>query len=223
MGNLTQLSTLYLGSNRLTGNIPAALGKRTNLTRLHLNDNKLSGPIPKELGKLSYLKHLYLDDNDLTGTIPAELGKIRKLRYLALSDNQLCGSYPDWWVRNGMSRDPRSLPACPTPTPTATPTSTSTSTPTPTDEFVHRAGQTATAEVEQTAAAVQTAVAATRIAEELERIRAGNPTATIERAARNYPRGGWLVCMPVAAMSVTSRFAMQPGCVGWRTLPPGLR
>ena len=47
----------------------------TQVHTLNLRDNRLTGPIPEELGDLNQLDVLYLDNNQLSGPIPAELGE----------------------------------------------------------------------------------------------------------------------------------------------------
>ena len=85
---------LRLGSNRLTGAIPAELGDLTDLQSLRLHNNQLTGPIPAELGALRNLQTLGLTSNQLTGPIPAGLGALTKLRSLSLDNNQLTGQIP---------------------------------------------------------------------------------------------------------------------------------
>ena len=82
---------LDLGFNRLSGEIPAELGRLTNLERLWLVGNQLTGEIPAELGSLSNLEELWLDVNQLSGEIPAELGSLSNLEELWLDVNQLSG------------------------------------------------------------------------------------------------------------------------------------
>ena len=48
-----RVRALNLGANKLSGEIPAELGRLSNLTTLALNHNELSGEIPAELGSLS--------------------------------------------------------------------------------------------------------------------------------------------------------------------------
>ncbi len=95
LGNLSKLMALDLEDNELTGTIPTELGNLSNLEeQLDLNSNKLTGTIPPELGNLSKLKKLWLDFNDLTGAIPPELDKLSKLTVLDLDHNDLTGTIP---------------------------------------------------------------------------------------------------------------------------------
>ena len=95
LGKLSNLRSLWLTKNRLTGNIPAELGNLSNLEDLLLIENRLTGEIPAELGNLSSLKALRLNRNQLTGSIPAELEKLDNLLQLFLSENRLTGCIPD--------------------------------------------------------------------------------------------------------------------------------
>ena len=94
LGSLTKLTELSLSGNYLTGPIPPELGNLTLLTSLSLSYNDLTGSIPPELGNLTNLTRLYLHANDLTGSIPLELGNLTKLTHLGLHDNALTGSIP---------------------------------------------------------------------------------------------------------------------------------
>ena len=94
LGRLSNLTLLSLSSNELTGPIPAELGDLSILTGLYLHGNNLNGPIPSELGKLSNLEDLYLASNGLRGEIPASLGNLSSLTRLVLSDNRLSGPIP---------------------------------------------------------------------------------------------------------------------------------
>ena len=53
------------------------LGKLTNLKSLSLADNQLSGNIPPELGNLTNLQEIYLSGNHLTGCIPNALRDVK--------------------------------------------------------------------------------------------------------------------------------------------------
>ena len=94
LGSLNSLEGLGLYENQLSGSIPVELGKLNSLITLNLNDNQLSGSIPAELGSLNNLESLELFSNQLTGSIPAELGSLNSLEWLGLGSNQLSGSIP---------------------------------------------------------------------------------------------------------------------------------
>ncbi|MEM7538883.1 MAG: leucine-rich repeat domain-containing protein, partial [Chloroflexota bacterium] len=86
IGNLSNLTSLYLGYNQLTS-IPVEIGNLSSLTTLDLFWNQLIS-IPVEIANLSNLKFLSLTDNRLTA-IPAEVGNISNLTSLYLGANQL--------------------------------------------------------------------------------------------------------------------------------------
>ena len=86
IGQLTNLTTLYLNDNQLT-TVPDTIGQLTNLTTLYLNDNQLT-TVPDTIGQLTNLDTLYLNDNQLT-TVPDTIGQLTKLTTLYLNDNQL--------------------------------------------------------------------------------------------------------------------------------------
>ena len=94
LGDLTNLNSLWLSNNSLSGSIPVELGDLTNLSSLWLSRNSLSGSIPAELGDLTNLTDLLLHTNSLSGSIPAELGDLTKLGSLSLSRNSFSGSIP---------------------------------------------------------------------------------------------------------------------------------
>ena len=100
-GGLKNLRSLSLGGNHLSGKIPSDLGKLDHLLRLDLSGNQLSGEIPSELGGLRDLQALYLQGNNLSGEIPPELGRLSKLRNVYLSGNQFSGCIPAGWKRVG--------------------------------------------------------------------------------------------------------------------------
>ncbi|WP_423917428.1 Ig-like domain-containing protein [Candidatus Poriferisodalis sp.] len=94
LGNLTNLRTLELPSNALSGSIPTELGDLTNLRYLRLSGNELSGLIPTQIGNLTDLRTLWLHGNQLSGSIPTQIGSLSNLRFLELSENELSGSIP---------------------------------------------------------------------------------------------------------------------------------
>lgn len=94
LGNLTNLTSLYLADNRLNGSIPSSFASLKNLSTLDISSNSLSGPIPPGIGNLSGLQHLNLSGNKLSGSLPGQLGDLGNLVNLDLSFNDLSGSVP---------------------------------------------------------------------------------------------------------------------------------
>ncbi|KAA8528645.1 hypothetical protein F0562_036000 [Nyssa sinensis] len=95
LGQLSSLSVLDLSQNSLTGSIPSALSALQILTNLNLSLNFLSGPIPPGFGSFSSLRFLNLYNNSLTASIPVQLGNLSQLIELDLGFNSLSGSLPE--------------------------------------------------------------------------------------------------------------------------------
>ncbi len=91
---MSNLDSLWLDSNRLTGPIPPQLGNLSKLTVLSLGNNQLSGPIPAGLWNLLELRVLTLSENHLVGSLPNELGNLLLLDSLNLQGNRLVGEIP---------------------------------------------------------------------------------------------------------------------------------
>ena len=87
------INYLNFSSNELNGEIPSEIGNLTNLTTLFLNDNQLTGEIPSEIGNLTNLTTLFLNDNQLTGEIPSEICNQVDITP-SVGNNQLCPPYP---------------------------------------------------------------------------------------------------------------------------------
>ncbi|KAL9327423.1 hypothetical protein ACSQ67_008068 [Phaseolus vulgaris] len=60
LDNLSALSHLWLGGNKLTGTIPDLNGLK-DLETLHLEKNNFEGPLPPSIGKLPKLREIYSD------------------------------------------------------------------------------------------------------------------------------------------------------------------
>ena len=95
LGNLSNLTALYLDYNRLSGELPAELGNLSNLTALYLHDNDLSGPLSPALGGLINLTELDVVNNNFTGWIPPELGGLINMKVVWLAGNDWVGCIPD--------------------------------------------------------------------------------------------------------------------------------
>ena len=83
-GRVVELS---LQTFRLTGALPAEIGRLSALRVLSLGDNQLTS-LPAEIGQLTALRSLWLDGNRLT-SLPAEIWQLTLLERLGLSGNQL--------------------------------------------------------------------------------------------------------------------------------------
>ncbi|XP_050220228.1 probable inactive receptor kinase RLK902 [Mercurialis annua] len=93
--NLTQLRTLSLRLNALTGHLPSDLAACTSLRNLYLQGNLFSGEIPEFLFGLHDLVRLNLGENNFSGEISPGFGNFSRLRTLFLESNSLSGSLPD--------------------------------------------------------------------------------------------------------------------------------
>ncbi|KAF5751101.1 putative lrr receptor protein kinase [Tripterygium wilfordii] len=94
MGNMTNLTTMVLAQNTLTGLVPSTLGQLLGLSVLDFSQNSLTGSIPESFGSLANLTVLDMSNNFLSGSIPPGIGTLSKLQYLNLSGNSLSSSIP---------------------------------------------------------------------------------------------------------------------------------
>ena len=92
---MTNLTSLELGGNSLTDNIPPEIGDMENLENLSLYNNDLSGQIPHEIGNLINLTNLDLYNNNLSGEIPSEIGNLVNLENLNLQENLFIFQIPE--------------------------------------------------------------------------------------------------------------------------------
>ena len=92
--NLTNLRTLSLSNNNVTGNIPTDIGNLTQLTSFAVGNNDLTGTIPTSIGNLTQLTYLDLSLNELTGSLPAEIGNYPDLEILNIHRTSLTGPLP---------------------------------------------------------------------------------------------------------------------------------
>ncbi|HEX4799436.1 MAG TPA: leucine-rich repeat domain-containing protein [Candidatus Paceibacterota bacterium] len=81
--------SLNLSNSGLT-TVPKNVFDKTDLVSLNLSGNKLTGALPAEVRHLRNLQELNLSNNNFTG-IPAEVGQLAQLRILNVSHNNLTG------------------------------------------------------------------------------------------------------------------------------------
>lgn len=81
----TELESLDLSNNNLTGSLQAEIRHLQSLKVLDMSGNKFTG-VPAEVGQLKELEILDLSNNVLTG-LPYELGNLSSLKTLDLSGN----------------------------------------------------------------------------------------------------------------------------------------
>ena len=92
LGDLTELTRLYLHRNNLTGGIPEELNGLTNLVWLRVYDNMLTGVVP-DLSDMTSLERVYIHENQLTGGVPTGLSD--SVTHLLVHRNELDGPIPD--------------------------------------------------------------------------------------------------------------------------------
>ncbi|PON69756.1 LRR domain containing protein [Parasponia andersonii] len=92
--SLPFLRILDLIGNRISGPIPADIGRLRRLTVLNVADNLISGTIPRSITSLTSLMHLDLRNNRISGGLPRDFGRLRMLSRALLSRNQIGGTIP---------------------------------------------------------------------------------------------------------------------------------
>ncbi|KAL0719273.1 hypothetical protein Bca4012_068597 [Brassica carinata] len=103
-GNLTNLRTLSLRLNSLTGTLPLDLAACSDLRRLYLQGNRFSGEIPPLLFGLSNLVRLDLGENEFSGEISSGFKNLTRLKTLYLENNNLSGPLLDMGLGLGLDQ-----------------------------------------------------------------------------------------------------------------------
>lgn len=95
IGNLTELQTLSLRFNSLSGPIPPDFSNLLRLRYLYLQGNAFSGEIPPFLFALPGIIRINLGENGFSGRIPGDVNNATRLVTLYLERNQLTGPIPE--------------------------------------------------------------------------------------------------------------------------------
>mmetsp|Transcript_12958 Transcript_12958/g.31560 ORF Transcript_12958/g.31560 Transcript_12958/m.31560 type:complete len:1193 (-) Transcript_12958:654-4232(-) len=85
------LLALEVHGNMLSGSIPSAFFEQdaTELITLNVGDNMLTGTIDTRIGQLTDLKGLHLFRNEFEGTLPSEIGALPYLTYSRIYGNKV--------------------------------------------------------------------------------------------------------------------------------------
>ncbi|KAF7825006.1 receptor protein-tyrosine kinase CEPR2 [Senna tora] len=95
LGNLKNLTWLYLGGSHLRGEIPESIYEMEALETLDISRNKISGTLSRSILKLRNIYKIELFSNNLTGQIPVELANLTKLQEIDISMNNMYGRLPE--------------------------------------------------------------------------------------------------------------------------------
>ncbi|CAL5443158.1 unnamed protein product [Camellia sinensis] len=94
LGNLTQITHIYLRGNSFNGQIPFTLSNLNQLINFNLFGINLDGKIPNFIGKLIKLEVLALGDNNFNGPFPCGVANLTKLGILDISSSAVMGPIP---------------------------------------------------------------------------------------------------------------------------------
>ncbi|CAO2815177.1 unnamed protein product [Amaranthus hypochondriacus] len=84
---LVRVSSLNLTGLGLTGSLSTTLGNLSAISHIWLGNNKLSGSLP-DLSSMKMLETLHLENNQLEGTIPESLANLPRIREIYLQNNK---------------------------------------------------------------------------------------------------------------------------------------
>ncbi|KAL6880176.1 hypothetical protein ACP4OV_011741 [Aristida adscensionis] len=90
----TNITSMDVSSNNLSGEIPEEITALDALLNLNLSWNQFNGVVPNKIGQMQSLESLDLSRNELSGEIPATLSSLTFLSYLDLSYNNLTVRIP---------------------------------------------------------------------------------------------------------------------------------
>ncbi|KAL5200667.1 hypothetical protein ABZP36_021870 [Zizania latifolia] len=92
--NLTELVSLDLSNNNLSGSIAPGIMNLTKLEIWRFNSNQLNGSFPSELSSLRNLQSLWMFDNNIDGSFPKFIANFTNLTDLRIYGMKLRGPIP---------------------------------------------------------------------------------------------------------------------------------
>lgn len=92
--NLTELVSLDLSNNNLSGLIPPEVANLSKLETWHFNNNQLGGRFPTESSHLRNLQSLWMFDNYIEGPLPNFIANFTNLTDLRMYGMKLQGPIP---------------------------------------------------------------------------------------------------------------------------------
>ncbi|WKN30369.1 M6 family metalloprotease domain-containing protein [Porifericola rhodea] len=95
LNQLSKLEEITIQEDELTGSFLENISQLNKLKKLVLKDVKLNAQLPTNFDKLSNLEQLEISNAGLSGGIPSSLNRLSKLNKLVLSKNSLSGSIPE--------------------------------------------------------------------------------------------------------------------------------
>lgn len=95
LGNLKNLTWLYLGGSNLVGHIPESIYEMTPLETMDFSRNMISGQLSTSISNLTNLCKLELFSNRLTGQVPVQLANLTKMQEIDISANKMYGTLPE--------------------------------------------------------------------------------------------------------------------------------
>lgn len=91
---LTNVVSLQLFENSLSGQVPAEFGEFKSLVNLSLYRNSFTGPLPENLGSWAKFDFIDVSENLFTGPIPPNMCKQGAMRMLLMLQNNFTGEIP---------------------------------------------------------------------------------------------------------------------------------
>ncbi|KAL1822946.1 hypothetical protein ACET3Z_009724 [Daucus carota] len=94
-GFMSQMESIQLFENNLSGEMPPEFGDFKNLRFLSLYTNKFTGTVPQSLGSWADFLYIDISENSFSGFIPPNMCKKGKMEELLILQNKFVGEIPE--------------------------------------------------------------------------------------------------------------------------------